>query len=123
MAKEPEQIKEIIFKNITSENHITFLSNRIWGGIKLGGLFELSFLLETKPLPDEVIVEIGPDGAEKEISRIESNELIRINQATAYITIETLISLRDWLDRNIKELETKGQIQKRDRPLGAEKDE
>lgn len=110
---EEEQIKEITFKTVTSENHTTFLSNRIWGGLKLGGLFEINFILETAQIPDTITVEIKPDGSEKEVTRHQSDVVIRTNQATAYLTIETLLSLRDWLDGKVKEFEEQGMIQKK----------
>ena len=113
---EEEQIKEITIKTVTSENHTTFLSNRIWGGLKSGGLFEINFLLETTPIPDTLTVELNPDGSEKE-GRYQSDVLIRTNQATAYLTIETLLSLRDWLEGKVKEFEEQGMIQKIDKPF------
>ena len=109
-----EQIKEIKVETVTSENHMTFLSNRIWGGLKLGGLFEINFLLETTPIPETLTMEVNPDGSEKE-ARHQSDVLIRTNQATAYLTIETLLSLRDWLDGKVKEFEEQGMIQKVDK--------
>ena len=111
-----EEKKQITFKTETSENHITFLSNRIWGGLKPGGLFEINFLLETTLLPDKITMEINPDGTEKEISRIQADEIIRENQATAYLTLETLLSLQNWLNDKVRELEKQGMIQKVDAP-------
>jgi len=105
-----EEKKKITFKTEKSENHITFLSNRIWGGLKAGGLFELNFLLETTPLPDKITMEISPDGTEKEVSRIQSDEIIRKNQATVYLTLETLLSLQAWLNDKVRELENQGLI-------------
>ena len=111
-----EEKKQITFKTETSESHITFLSNRIWGGLRPSGLFELNFLLETMPLPDMITMEINPDGTEKEVSRIQANEIIRENQATAYLTLETLLSLQTWLNNKIRDMEKQGFIQKADNP-------
>ena len=39
MVEEIKQTQRITFKVEPSENHISFLSNRIWGGLQSGGLF------------------------------------------------------------------------------------
>lgn len=114
MVDEKKQTQRITFKVEQSENHISFLSNRIWGGLQSSGLFELNFLLETKQLPTKLTMDIEPDGTQKEISRNVSNEILRKNQATAYLTIETLLALRAWLDERADELEKMGLIQKSD---------
>lgn len=111
---EKTQNKRITFKMEPSENHISFISNRIFGGLQGGNLFELNFLMETRPLPNELTVDIAPDGTQKEISLNQKDEIIRKNQATAYLTIETLFALRDWLDERIDEFETLGIVQKND---------
>lgn len=105
-----EEKKQITFKTETSENHITFLSNRIWGSLQEGGLFELNFLLETAQLPDKVTMEVDSNGIGKEVSRSQSDEIIRKNQATAYLTIDTVVSLRNWLNDKVSEFEKAGLI-------------
>lgn len=112
-----EEKKQITFKTETSENHITFLSNRVWGGLQEGGLFELNFLLETKQLPDQVTMEVDSTGGLQEVSRSQVDEIIRKNQATAYLTLETLLSLQNWLNDKVGDLEKHGLIQKADEPL------
>lgn len=100
--KEPVTLK---IKNINSEKHVSFVSNRIWGGFQTGGLFELNFMLEHNQLPQTLTVKIE-NGTEKEISRSQSNEIIRENQATVYLNIETLLALHNWLNSKIQELQT-----------------
>ena len=111
-----EETKQITFKTETSGSHITFLSNRVWGGLQEGGLFELNFLLETTRLPDKVTVKVNSTGTLQEVSRSQANEIIRKNQATAYLTLETLLSLQNWLNDKVRELEKQGMIQKVDAP-------
>lgn len=111
-----EEKKQITFKTETSEDHITFLSNRVWGGLRPSGLFEINFLLEAIPLPDKITMEINSDGTEKEVSRTQADEIIRENQATAYLTLETLLSLQTWLTNTVRDLEKQGLIQKADDP-------
>ena len=45
MVDEKKQTQRITFKVEQSENHISFLSNRIWGGLQSSGLFELNFCI------------------------------------------------------------------------------
>lgn len=113
MTDEKELPTELTFITETSENHVSILSNRVWGGLKFGGLFELNFLLETTPLPDEVTVKINSDGTEEEISRTDSGKIIRENQATVNLTLESLLALHSWLDNKVSELEARGLINKK----------
>lgn len=96
---------KLTFKTVNSENHTSFVANRIWGGMQAGNLFELNFILEHKQLPDNITMQIE-NGAEKELSRSQSNEIIRENQATAYISLETLLALHNWLNNVVQELQT-----------------
>lgn len=100
--KEPVTLK---IKTINSDKHVSFIANRIWGGIQTGGLFELNFILEHNKLPDTLTVKIE-NGIEKEISRSQPNEIIRENQATVYLNIETLLALHSWLNLKVQELQT-----------------
>ena len=95
------------FKFIKSEDHENFMSNRVWGGVQNSQLFELNFLLEHKPTPESVTEELGPEGS-KEVNREQTDEVVRENQATIYMTISTMISLYNWLEGKIEELEDKG---------------
>ena len=114
MTEEKKQTQRITFKVEPSENHISFLSNRIWGGLQSGGLFQLDFLLETKQLPTKITMDIDPNGTQKEISRNKINEVVRKNQATAFLTLETLLALRNWLNEKIDEMDEIGLIHKVD---------
>ena len=72
--------------------------------MQAGNLFELNFLLEHKQLPDSITMQIE-NGAEKELSRSQPNEIVRENQATAYISLETLLALHNWLNNVVQELQ------------------
>ena len=101
--KEPVNVN---FKTVNSEKHVSFVSNRIWGGMQAGGLFELNFILEHKPLPDKITMRVDPNnGTEKELSRSQSNEVIRENQATVYLSLETLVALSNWLNAVVQDLQ------------------
>jgi hypothetical protein len=104
--QEPITLK---IKTINSERHVSFVTNRIWGGLQLNGLFELNFILEHSSLPDSLTIQIE-NGAEKELSRSNENELIRENQATAYMNIETLLALHNWLNLKVQELQARNII-------------
>ncbi|WP_406660929.1 hypothetical protein V7O66_13980 [Methanolobus sp. ZRKC3] len=119
-VKKPIRVE---FKQEKSEDHISFVSNRVWGGLQAGGLFEMNFLLEKKPLPNRITVEMSPDVPDKEISRSQSKEVMRINQATAYMTLEAFVSLHDWMGQKIAELEKAEVIGRDKRALGSEADE
>lgn len=114
MVKETIQTQRITFKTEPSENHVSFVSNRIWGGLQSGGLFELNFLLETKQVPTKLTMNIEPNGTQKEISRNTTDEILRKNQATAYLTLDTLLALQDWLNEKIDEMDKIGLIHKVD---------
>jgi hypothetical protein len=49
---------KLTFKTVNSENHVSFVANRIWGGMQAGNLFELNFILEHKQLPDNITMQI-----------------------------------------------------------------
>jgi len=106
------QTQRITFKTELSENHISFISNRVWGGLQSSGLFELNFLLETKQLPTKITMDIDSNGTQKEISRDTTDEILRKNQATAYLTLDTLLALQDWLNEKITEMDKMGIIHK-----------
>jgi hypothetical protein len=101
-VKEPMKVS---FKTVDSEKHVSFVANRIWGGMQAGNLFELNFILEHKPLPEKITMQIETNGIEREISRSQSNEVIRENQATAYLGLETLIALTNWLNAVVRDLQ------------------
>lgn len=99
-------------KSSVSDRHVSFLTNRIYGGLQAGGMFELHFLLERKPMPNKVTIEVTPEGNEKETSRSTTNEIIRENQATAYMSLETFIALQAWMNQRVAEMEANGIIHK-----------
>ncbi len=94
----------INIKTINSDRHVSFVANRIWGGLQPNGLFELNFLLEHSILPETLTMQIE-NGTENETSRSNKNEFIRENQATAYLSMETLLGLQSWLNFKIQELQ------------------
>jgi len=105
--QEPITLK---IKTVNSEKHVSFVANRIWGGIQTGGLFELNFILEHNQLPENLTVKIE-NGIEKELSRSQSKEIIRENQATAYLNIDTLLALHNWLNLKVQELQASNIIE------------
>lgn len=106
---EDEKGVELTFNFSKSEDHKDFLTNRVWGGLQNGQLFELNFLLEHRPIPESVTEVIAEKGT-KEIDRVQEDKLERENQATAYMSISTMLSLHQWLGQKIEELEEKGII-------------
>lgn len=102
---------KVSFKTVDSEKHISFVANRIWGGLQAGNLFELNFILEHKPLPEKITMQVDPNGFEREISRSQSNEIIRENQATAYLSLDTLYALSDWLNTVVQDLQNSEEIE------------
>ena|SRR5665647_2088751 len=109
-GNEKEPIK-LSFKTVNSEKHISFVANRIWGGMQAGNLFELNFILEHKQLPEKVTMQIESNGTEKELSRNQTDEIIRENQATAYLSIETLLALHNWLNLKVQELQASHMVE------------
>ena len=57
-------------KTVKSDSYVSFVSNRIYGGARLGNLFELSFILEHPLAPDNITIEIDEKGKEKELPSI-----------------------------------------------------
>lgn len=112
MVRTVETREELDIITRKAENHTSFVTNRIWGGIQASGLFEMNFLLETREIPEKVTIEIRDDGTEKEIFRSNPNVVIRENQATAYMNMDTFINLYTWMSQKAKELEEMGLIEK-----------
>ena len=53
---------EITYRLCSSEDHKSFMANRIWGGLQTGNLFQLNFMLEHKSIPKTVTEKINQDG-------------------------------------------------------------
>jgi hypothetical protein len=107
-GKEPMRVS---FRAVDSEKHVSFVANRIWGGMQAGNLFELNFILEHKPLPDKITMQVEPNGAEKVVSVEQQTEIIRENQATAYLGLETLVALTNWLNSVVHDLQASNIIE------------
>lgn len=110
---EEEKPINIDYRTIKSEEYVCFSTNRVWGGFLNGRLFEMNFLLETNDVPEKMRIQVHPDGSEKELSRSSPNEIKRIHQASAHMSIETMISLHEWLSNKINQLEEEGIIRER----------
>lgn len=109
---EKQEIQELTFKFTKSENHRVVLSNRVFGGLSpTGSLFELNFMREYRELPKEITQTIS-EGKQIEVSREQPKTIIRENQVTIYVPLDTLLSIRDWFNEKIEELEQKGIIKK-----------
>ena len=76
MISTEEEI-EVTYKFTKSEDHRSFMTNRIWGGIQAGGLFEISFMLEHKPIPTITTEKISRSGT-KEIDREQERAAIQL---------------------------------------------
>mgnify|MGYP006288596633 CR=1 FL=1 len=112
MAKESDDTVTFVFS--VSPDHKTVFSNRIWGGLTIGNNIEINFLKEYKPLPKSVTEAIDEvTGGGKEVNREQEKEIKRENQATVYMSLETFLSLKNWIDNKIKEFESAGIISKR----------
>ena len=103
---------EITHRFRSSEDHKSFMTNRIWGGLQTGNLFQLNFMLEHKPIPEMVTERINKDGTLTEVKREGSQDFIRENQATVYMSLETLLSFHQWLKRKVDDLRHIGVIPK-----------
>lgn len=109
---EAERVDEVKFKFKTDEDHQSVLSNHTWGGFRSGGLFELNFMLERKPIPEEVTHAVDESGVEGEIDREEPEGFIRENKVTVYMSLQSLLSHYNWLEKKIEELKEADVIQK-----------
>lgn len=107
---ETEEVEGVTFKFKTAEGHKSVLSNHTWGGFQSGGLFELNFMLEHKPIPKEVTNEVSETGLGEEIDREGPGEFVRENQVTVYMSIQSLLSHYNWIKDKIEELEEAGII-------------
>lgn len=101
--------KRIKFTFRKSDDHISVLSNRVWGGPAPGDLFEMSFLLERQPLPRSVTQQFT-EGRESEVERDQDDTMIRENLVTVRMSLNTLLSFQSWINSKVKELETRGAI-------------
>lgn len=99
-------------KNVKSDRHVSCVSNRIWGGLQSSNLYELNFMLERAEIPDTITMKIENDGTDTELSRSSKNILIRENQATVYLNLDTLIALQKWLNDQVKHLQDLNLIKK-----------
>lgn len=103
--KDVEYPIKLEIKNVKSDRHISCISNRVWGGIQSCNLYELNFMLEHSQVPDTITMKIDEDGTDSELSRSSKNILIRENQATVYLNLDTLIALQKWLNDQVKQLQ------------------
>lgn len=108
---EVEGLDGVKFKFETGEDHKTVLSNHTWGGFRNGGLFELNFMLERKPIPEEVKNEIDESGIGDEIEREEPEGFIRENKVTVYMSLQSLLAHYNWLEKKVEELKEANIIQ------------
>lgn len=105
------EVDGIKFKFTTDEDHKAVLSNHTWGGFQSGGLFELNFMLEHKPLPEEVTHAVDESGLGDEVDREEPEGFIRENKVTVYMSLQSLLSHHNWIKQKIEELKKANIIQ------------
>ena len=106
------QINQLTFKTVRSENHRTIICNRVWGGFVSGPLLEVNFITERISIPETVTVELTEDGSEVEKSRDHDGTILREIHFTAMFTPQTLIGVHKWLGEKINELEREGILQR-----------
>lgn len=100
--------EKLEFHYIKSPHFKSFLASGAYGGIGPNGLINMSFYIERTPIPQKLVFEVkdGLPGNEIVEERIGKGGFIREIDCNIMIDLNTAINLREWLDSNIKTLET-----------------
>ena len=100
----PETIK---FNDIKSNAFRVIHADGAFGGVSPdGGAMDVSFFSERRPIPTQIIHELGPGSAlGKEIERVSKDGIVREVEVAVTMDLATAKKVRDWLDDRITALE------------------
>jgi hypothetical protein len=79
-----------------------------WGGIAAPGHIHMSFFSERTAIPQQITHVINSDGSlgeEVKDKRKGRDAIVREVEVDAVMSLHTAISIRDWLDRKIEEMQ------------------
>lgn len=106
MDETSEILSEVRTRFIQSNLCRTIRMDGAWGGLTPQGLIHMAIYNERWDGPTEGTVPIGPDGRNlAEIPDEVEPRVIREVEANIFMSLAAAVSLRDWLDRRITELE------------------
>lgn len=101
--------QKITFKYIFEDDYNPVYINGAFGGINPQGEIVANFYLERIALPNSTTHNIGADGIISEAIKKDPEDLddscVRFVQSGIVLNLDTAKQIRDWLDRNIKNLE------------------
>ncbi len=84
------------------------------GGFTPSGDLYMELFVERYPTPQTVRYKLSPEGRlEGEISRTGKDGIIREVEAAIIMNMNTATTLRDWLDKRIKEFQTQNKPAKK----------
>lgn len=94
-------------KYVKSSDFKSFFSTGIIGGVTLNGLIDMNFFIDTKKIPEKVMLEIK-DGKlnEPKVSDIKEWSSTREMFVGVLIDVNTARVIRDWLNGHIITIET-----------------
>lgn len=92
---------------IKSPHFKSFFATGIFGGVSPNGLVSMAFFVDRPPIPQSIVTSVDVEtGKTKEIdgSRVVKEGVIREVDCNILLDLNTAISLRDWLDKQIANL-------------------
>lgn len=107
-----ENEKTVTFKYKFADNYNPVYVNGAYGGVSSRGEIVVNFFLERLPLPNSVTHKVDENGIVGEIIEKENKpkdlnvSSIRFVESGIVVNVETAKQIRDWLDKQIKLLET-----------------
>lgn len=106
MDESSEILSKVRIRFIRSNLCRTIQMDGAWGGVTPQGLIHMAIFNERWDAPTESTVAISPDGRSlPEIPDEVEARVIREIEANVFMSLVTAVSLRDWLNRKIADLE------------------
>ena len=105
--KEQSTLNSITFHYIKSEGFKTFIATGAIGGVTVNSLINMNLYTDRIVIPTEITQEVEPDGKlGKEIDVNRKKGVIRDVQSSVLMDATTAKNLVNWLNKQIKIIET-----------------
>lgn len=98
------ELPEISVHLIKANGFRVIHADGVWGGISPNANIHMSLYSERRPLPREVTYTFTDDGKLEETGRDTRSGVVREIEMDAVMSLDTAVSIRDWLNEKIEEL-------------------
>jgi hypothetical protein len=96
----------VTFHYLKSPDFRTIHADGIIGGITPQGILHGSLWAQRAPIPREVTMVVEPDGKlGQEVARVGRDGVVRELQVDVMFNLAAALEIRDWLDKQIEQLE------------------